>query len=160
MHSKLKIHVVHVERRNAWPNCDINLVFVIRRALHERPYINVGTDELDFMPSNRSARVDVGNTVQCSRINLSEAAKLPSQDAGSPAWPFRSRKQQLDGLLFSPREVCTSPDDFTTVVCYAGNRHCLVLCFGCYCVSERNFAGTSVLSNRGQARPFEPAAPT
>ncbi|DBA77116.1 TPA: hypothetical protein ACH3X1_009695 [Trebouxia sp. C0004] len=68
------------------------------------------------MPSDRSARQNAGDTVQCSRINLSEASKLPSQDAGSPAWPFRSRKQQLDGLLFSPRELCTSPDEFTDVV--------------------------------------------
>ncbi|DBA80115.1 TPA: hypothetical protein ACH3X2_007598 [Trebouxia sp. C0005] len=70
------------------------------------------------MPSDKSARTNAGNSVQCSRINLSEASKLPSQDAGSPAWPFRSRKQQLDGLLFSPRELCTSPDEFTDVVSY------------------------------------------
>ncbi|KAL0050961.1 hypothetical protein WJX82_011093 [Trebouxia sp. C0006] len=68
------------------------------------------------MPSDKSARTNASSSVQCSRINLSEASKLPSQDAGSPAWPFRSRKQQLDGLLFSPREFCTSPDEFTHVV--------------------------------------------
>ena len=118
-----------------------------------RPYTDEGThelkgtDELRVMPSDKSARTNAGNSVQCSRINLSEASKLPSQDAGSPAWPFRSRKQQLDGLLFSPRELCTSPDEFTDVVCYAENRHCLVIHFGCHFVSEQNVAGTSVLSD-------------
>jgi len=119
--------VAHVDSRNARPNCDINLVVFVGQALQRRLYTDVGTDELRVMPSNKSARADAGNTVQCSRINLSEASKLPSQDAGSPAWPFRSRKQQLDGLLFSPRGLCTSPDEFTDVVCYAENRHCLVL---------------------------------
>ncbi len=112
---------------NARPNCNTNLVvFVIIQALPGRPYIDGGTDELRGMPSDKSARAKAGNSVQCSRIDLSEASKLPSQDAGSPAWPFRSRKQQLDGLLFSPRELCTSPDEFTDVVCYAKNKHCLV----------------------------------
>ena len=113
--------------RNARPNCDINLVVsVIIRALLGRQYTDVGTDELRFMPSDKSARTHAGNSVQCSRVNLSEASKLPSQDAGSLARPFRSRKQQLDGILFSSRELCTSPDEFADVVCYADNRHYLV----------------------------------
>ena len=55
------------------------------------------------------------NVVRCPRLNLADTSKLPKQGPPSPAWPSRSRKQQLEGLLFSPRTFCTSPDDFAGV---------------------------------------------
>ena len=63
-------------------------------------------------------------TVYCPRINLSEASELPSQVADSGAWPARSRKQQLEGLFFSPRAICTSPDDFSEMVRLLNNSFC------------------------------------
>ena len=76
------------------------------------------------MPLYSGTSADVGSAVHCPRVNLAEASKLPSQDVGSPAWPSRSRKQQLDGLLFSPRALCTSPDDFTDMVSFAKGSDC------------------------------------
>lgn len=79
------------------------------------------------MPLRNGTTAEVGSTVHCPRINLAEASKLPSQDVESPAWPSRSRKQQLEGLLFSPRALCPSPDDFTDMVSFAKGSDCAAI---------------------------------
>ena len=67
------------------------------------------------MPTFDSVTEEDASVVRCPRINLADTSKLPKQGPRSPAWPSRSRKQQLEGLLFSPRTFCTSPDDFARV---------------------------------------------
>lgn len=67
------------------------------------------------MPIFDNSTEEDANVVRCPRVNLADTSKLPKQGPPSPAWPSRSRKQQLEGLLFSPRTFCTSPDDFARV---------------------------------------------
>ena len=68
------------------------------------------------MPLFEGSIADDSNTLRCPRINLADTSRLPDQGPPSPAWPSKSRKQQLEGLLFSPRALCTSPDDFAQVI--------------------------------------------
>ena len=75
---------------------------------HVMPLHNVTTSALE------------SKSVHCPRVDLAEASTLPSKDGVGSAWPVRTRTQYLDALLFTPRTLCTSPDEFPASVLPAG----------------------------------------